>query len=74
MRAEQIERLKMEMQMTESALEKLELEMEEFEKEIAETKEIGRLARLIVSGKLEKNLSTKKRLGREKICHKQILK
>jgi len=60
MRAEQLERLKMEIKSTESELENLEREFEEFSKEIKKSKEIGRLARLIVSGKLEKNLLTKK--------------
>jgi len=64
----------METQITAKELEKLEREIKEFEKEIERTKEIGRLARLIVSGKLEKNLSAKKRLGRKKICHRQILR
>jgi len=57
MRAEQIERLKMETKSTENELEKLE---REFEREIKQNKEIVRLARLVVSGKLEKNLLTKK--------------
>ena len=65
MRAEQIERLKMETKSTENEVEKLEREFEEFEREIKQNKEIVRLARLIVSGKLEKNLLTKK-IGKEK--------
>ena len=56
MRAEQLERLKMEIKITESELEKLEQEIEAFEKEIKQTKEIRRLARLVVSGKLEKRI------------------
>ena len=50
MRAEQIERLKMETKSTENEVEKLEREFEEFEREIKQNKEIVRLARLIVSG------------------------
>ncbi len=65
MRAEQIERLKMETKSTENELEKLKREFEEFEREINQNKEIVQLARLIVSGKLEKNLLTKK-IGKEK--------
>ena len=57
MRAEQIKRLKIETKSTENELEKLE---REFEREIKQNKEIVRLARLVVSGKLEKNLLTKK--------------
>jgi len=57
MRAEQIERLKMETKSTENELEKLE---REFEREIKQNKEIVLLARLVVFGKLEKNLLTKK--------------
>ena len=60
MRAEQIERLKMETKSTENKLEKLEREFEEFEREIKQNKEIVRLARLVVFGKLETNLLTKK--------------
>ena len=60
MRAEQIERLNMETKSTENELEKLEREFEEFEREIKQNKEIRRLARLVVSGKLETNLLTKK--------------
>lgn len=55
MRAEQLKHLKMETQITENELKKLEREFEEIEKEIRKSKEIGRLAKLIVSGKLEKN-------------------
>ena len=60
MRADQLKCLKMEIQITEGALEKLEQEIEEFEKEIKQSKEIRRLARLIVSEKLEKNYATDK--------------
>lgn len=60
MRSEQIERLKMETKSTENELEKLEREFEEFEREIKQNKEIVRLARLVVFGKLETNLLTKK--------------
>ncbi len=56
MRTEQLERLKMETKITENELEKLEREVEEFEKEIKQSKEIRRLARLVVSGKLEKRI------------------
>ena len=65
MRAEQIERLKMETKSTENEVEKLEREFEEFEREIKQNKEIVRLARLVVFGKLETNLLTKK-IGKEK--------
>lgn len=44
MRTEQLERLKMETKITESKLEKLEREVEEYEKEIKQRKEIRRLA------------------------------
>ena len=40
-----------------SSLEKLEREIKEFEKDLAESKKIRRLARLIVSGKLSKEIS-----------------
>ena len=65
LRAEQIDRLKTETQIIENELEKLEREFEEFEREIKQNKEIVRLARLVVFGKLETNLLTKK-IGKEK--------
>lgn len=56
MRTEQLERLRMESKITENKLEKLEREVQEFEKEIKQAKEIRRLARLILSGKLDKKI------------------
>ena len=66
MREEVVKRLKMETQNVRSALEKLEREFNAFEKDLAESKEIRRLARLIVSGKFSKEMKGKKYNGTSK--------
>ncbi len=57
MRPEEVSHLKLETNTVTSSLEKLEREIKEFEKDLAESKKIRRLARLIVSGKLSKEIS-----------------
>ena len=54
LRKEEVSHLKLETNTVTSSLEKLEREIKEFEKDLAESKEIRRLASLIVSGKLSK--------------------
>lgn len=66
MREAVVKRLEMETQSVRSALEKLEREFNEFEKDLAESKEIKKLARFIVSGKFSKQMKGKKTNGTSK--------
>ena len=66
MREKLVERLEMETQNVRSSLEKLEREFNEFEKDLAESKKIKKLARLIVSGKFSKEMKGKKNNGTSK--------
>jgi hypothetical protein len=66
MREEVVKRLKMETQNVRSSLEKLEREFNAFEKDLAESKEIKKLARFIVSGKFSKEMKGKKNNGTSK--------
>ena len=57
LRKKAVRRLKLETNNVTISLEKLEREIKEFEKDLAESKEIRRLARLIVSGKFSKEMN-----------------